>query len=109
MTRLRRFAVTGPIEGIVPEACDDRIVPRQRELARHWGERVALFGLNSLGAGRVHHGEARVGDDHVVPRRFQLVRDPVAFRCRLEKSTRGRAGPQHRSEPFATRDDPAFR
>ena len=42
--------------------------------------RIAPIGLDLPRPGRVHRGEVRVGDDHLVAEPFQTPRDPLALR-----------------------------
>ena len=75
---------------------------------------VAAIRLDLATAGRVHRGEVRVGDDHLVPQLFQTPRHPLALRRGLDENAGPGAVAQNLGEPLgrgadAPLDDLALR
>jgi len=64
------------------------------------GARIPFVGLHLTRAAGVHRREARIGDDHGVPQRFQVPGDPLAFRRRLQQDARRRSAAKRRGEAF---------
>lgn len=74
----------------------------------HERSRIAAIGLRAPGARRIHRGEVRIRDKHLVPEPLQVPRHPLTLRTRLEQNARPRPMAEHRSESLARRGDPAL-
>lgn len=72
------------------------------------GARIALVGLHPTRPRGVHRRIVRIGDDHLVPQRLQMARDPLTLRRGLEQNPRRWPLTEDGGESVAGRRDPLF-
>src|SRR5262249_2799477 len=68
---------------------------------------VPSIGLHAAAPVPVHRREIRIGHDHLMTERLQVLRDPLTLGRRLEQNAHARPTPEHRRQALACRSDPS--
>jgi hypothetical protein len=108
--RLRQFATDiqlrlhGPPRGRSPMG--DAIAAPLARLCQ--GRHVPPIRLDAAAAVAIHRGEIRIGHDHLMAERLQVLRDPLTLRRRLEQNAHPRPAPEHGRQTLTRGRDPSI-